>query len=356
MMLFKIKGGVELPVEELEQHDLDWYASSCKHAGKRKSAQAERQRRLGGGGQAITATAPAAAIAKPPEQAALGSLGRDAAAVTRKLAELSENYHLVSPQTQVDQLPEGCSVSVSMVMISPDPRAKETYNVSGRLALSRDALARIAAAAGVDWDTQRCGRLDDGSDPRYVHYRAVGRVRNFDSSLRTISGEVEIDARDGSDLINEIQTKARRRKDNRDDGASQILELRKFILRHAESKAKNRAIADMGVRRSYDPSEITKPFAVAKLSFSGHSDDPEIRKVFAQATAASMMGGTEALFGQRPQLEAPDGSPPAPDYEGHEPPPAGAASSDDPDRGGYDVETDGEDTDMPPAQAAGDRY
>src|SRR5690606_27908444 len=178
---------------------------------------------------------------------------------------------------------------------------KEVYDVGGRLGLAGDTLNRIAAAAGLTWDPHASGRLDDGSDPHYCHYRAVGHVRHFDGSIRTVTGEVEIDAREGSPQIEEIRSKAaaRARKDNRknDGGEAQIRELRKFLLRHAESKAKNRAIACMGVKRSYAPAELQKPFAVARLMWTGQTDDPELRREFARMHAERMLDGTAALYG-----------------------------------------------------------
>lgn len=241
-------------------------------------------------------------------------------AITERLAELQKNFHLVTPATHIDILPEGFGVSVSMVHVN----AADCYNVGGKLGLGKVTLEQIWAAAGGTWDPVLTRRLDNGRDPRYCHYRAVGTVRNFDGTPRQVSGEVEIDARDGSDLINEITTKAKEResgsnyKGKRDGGASQILELRKFLLRHAESKAKNRAIAGMGVKRAYLQAELKKPFAVARLTFTGRTEDPELRRDFARMNAQAALGGSLALYGgsQAPrQLSA--------GAEGHEAPPVG---------------------------------
>lgn len=265
---------------------------------------------------------------------------RDPATITRQLAEMARNYHLITPSARVDVLPEGCGVAVSYVAVDPNPDPyhgpKEVYDVGGRLGLSGSTLTKIAAAAGLSWDVGQCGRLDNGSDPHYCHYRAVGVVRMFDGSSRVVSGEVEMDARDGSPQIEEIKSKAAHGRKGPRDPSQQILELRKFLLRHAESKAKNRAIADMGVRRSYAPAELSKPFAVARLTWTGESSDPELRRVFAEKTADAMLGGMSAIY--RPRL--PEHARPAPVFAGHVPPPVGSVEDSGP-WGAYDVDTVG---------------
>ncbi len=345
----KVKGG-EVAVSQADESDLQWYATECKNQQKKSLAVAELKRRgiaVGKSGGRGRGRADSTAIQKAQSSALSGvkhSLGKaihDPAAVTKHLQDMAASFHIVTPQTTVEALPEGFGVAVSYVSVNPDATLggpKEVYDVSGRLGLSMDTLKRIAAAAGVDWDPQQCGRLDDGSDPHYVHYRAVGYVRNFDGSVRTITGEVEMDLREGSPQVEEIREKAERRakkeKRDNDGGHSQLLEQRKFILRHAESKAKNRAIADMGVKRSYAPKELEKPFAVAKLQFTGQSADPELRRTFAIMNAERALDGQHRLYGARGPAPT---RPTLPAFHGHSPPPVGSASPDSDD-----------DDDMPP--------
>jgi len=263
--------------------------------------------------------------------------------ISRRLGELSEQFHLVAPATEIEHVPAGFGVSVSMVHISQDNFSRngkwlnvnkrgpgDVYEVGGgKVGLSKRPLEQIWAAAGGTWDMVATGRLDDASDPRYIHFRAVGTARNYDGTPRQVSGEVEMDLRDGSDQYNEIVEKAKERqadpnfKGRRDDGAGQLLELRKFLLRHAESKAKNRAIASLGVKRSYYPNELEKPFAVARLTFTGQTEDPELRREFARMTAQAALGGAQTLYGSG--AAAPAALPAAPSDAGHAPPPVGEA-------------------------------
>jgi hypothetical protein len=381
MAEFKIPGGNSkgTPIGEAESKDLGYWIQRIegdlekdpnkKYADRDRAwiqaARAELQRRKNGGAQQqAPAQRPAAPAPQHAIQRAETSLGKaihDPKAVTKHLQELSANYHVVSPATRVDALPEGCGVAVSYVIVDPNTDKDgpgEVYKVGDKLGLSGTTLAKIGAAAGVDWDPRLSGRLDDGSDPHYCHYRAVGYVRNFDGSVRTLTGEVEIDAREGSPQIEEITTKAENatRWENGKkvsaprDPRPQILELRKFLIRHAERKAKNRAIADMGVKRSYAPAELQKPFAVARLMWTGESRDPELRRVFAEKTADAMIGGMSALYGRQPAA-LPERAP-APQLSAHRPPPVGSVEDDAEDYDGYTYETEGEEQPQSSPQAA----
>lgn len=300
------------------------------------AANLELKRRSEGGAQQQSAPAPTTALQKSkPTELQLGASMGDAAAVTAKLNELAASYHLVSPASHVDCMPPCCGVQLSFVTVNPNDGKDgpgEVYSVGGgKLGLSAVTLSKIGAAAGISWIPEKSGRLDDGSHPHYCHYRAVGKTRNFDGTERVLTGEVEIDAREGSPQIDEIQQKAAARESakdyrgKRDGGAGQILELRKFLLRHAERKAKSRAIADLGVKRSYTVAELAKPFAVASLMFTGQTDDPELKRAFAHKIADSFMGASAMLYATpAPQArrELVGRTPPPPllvDGEGFEP-------------------------------------
>jgi hypothetical protein len=332
------------PISEAEAKDIGWIIQATeakldeepesRYAGERRAlveaCRAELERRKGGGERVEPGSDPRAAAAAPASPAPLARRGEtrvaggyaDAAKLSATLLSAAREYHVISPATACGALPHGCEVAISLVEIDTrDLRdGGEVYNLAGKMGLGKSALDRIAGAAGVSWDPAMSGRLDDGRDPHYCHYRAVGHVRLFDGSLRTLTGEVEIDARDGSPQLDEIVEKARAARGGPRDPSGQIRELRKFLLRHAESKAKNRAIRSLGLRTAYAPEDLKKPFAVARLMFTGHSDDPVLRAAFASKIADSMLGATTAMFGApaAPRLAAPTTS------VGHAPPPVGA--------------------------------
>jgi hypothetical protein len=222
-------------------------------------------------------------LARPAGNGSLQGTFHDPVSATASLQAATQEAHLVAPAPICGALPIGCGIAISAVYVDP---ATETYGIpsehSPNRGLGKVALDKISAAAGISWDSRESGRLDDHSEPHYVHYKAVGRVKDFDGTVRVISGEVEIDLRDGVE-----------------HGCSEkeLPIARKFILRNGESKAKNRAIRSLGVRTKYHRDELSKPFVVAKVQFTGHTDDPELRRMFAEKTADAFLGGTTALYG-----------------------------------------------------------
>ncbi|HEV7717183.1 MAG TPA: hypothetical protein VGO53_16415 [Steroidobacteraceae bacterium] len=297
--------------------------------------RAEIARRQAGGAQA----APKASSALPAAAPAGGNSG--SAIVTRQPDDLQGTYskpdeigaimatasqvgHLITPQTSCGQLPAGCALAVSCVYIDVD---RETYGIphpdSAERGLDKTALAKISAAAGIDWDAAQCSRLDNGRDPHYVHYRAVGYVRNFDGTLRTEIGSVEMDLRDGSEAMLASKDK-------------ELPMTRKFILRHAESKAMNRVIRRLGVRSKYSRADLQKPFVIVKIMFTGVTDDPALKMMFAGKTADAFLGSRQALYGGgQPRHMTP--GPTHHQLPPHDPPPIGTAAEDD--WSDYDKET-----------------
>lgn len=208
------------------------------------------------------------------------------------LAAAGKQFHLVSPASSVGSLPEGCEVATSFVQIDT---ANESYDVGmGKRGLAKVALDRIASAAGISWDPIASCRLDDGSDPYYVSFRAVGTMRGFDGTPVTIVGTKEMDLRPGSPQLESLESKARAKGKSSE---AQVREMRLHIMGHAESKARLRAIRSIGLRTSYTPDELNKPFLIARLVFTGRTDDPELGRAFAMVRANAMLGGMAAMYG-----------------------------------------------------------
>ena len=259
-----------------------------------------------------------------------------AAALTQRLGQAAEQFHLVAPQTAVGSLPEGTSVAISAVIVNVEA---ETYPIPGSSArgLAKVALDKIASASGVSWDPQQSRRLDDGRDPRYCHYRAVGHLRDFDGTTRTVVGEREIDVREDSPqveaiierCVRKVKSEAAREKRTisdrdadrigREAAINQVRELRLHVLSHAETKARLRAVRTLGIRTSYSTDELKKPFVVAKLAWTGRTNDPALRREFALAQQRAMLGANAALYGQ--SANAPAALPQH--SAGYAPPPVG---------------------------------
>lgn len=201
--------------------------------------------------------------------------------VNRLLDEVAEKYNLVAPATSCGRMPEGFEVVFSAVKID----AGDTYGVGGGSdgrGLTKAALDQIAGALGVTWVSSR--RTDDGSDPHYCQWQVVGRVQNFDGTWREFSGAKEVDLRTGSPQVQALEDRAKAsaakyKREVRADG--QIREMRLHIMSHAETKARLRAIRSLGIKTSYSAAELRKPFVVARLMLTGHTADPELRRLFA---------------------------------------------------------------------------
>lgn len=236
----------------------------------------------------------------------------DPGRLTEHLARIAEHVHLVTPATVIGHLPEGFEVVMSAITVDTKCTddagrrrypSKEVYELpgGGGLGISKVVLDRIAAAAGVEWDTERTGRLDDGRDPNFVHYRAVGTLTEFDGTTRRVSGEKIIDLREGAPALDAI-----RARHKGETAEKQVRELRLFALEHAESKAKNRALrGGLGIKTTYTAEELKKPFVVPRLMLTGHSTDPARRREIGDRIIDAKLGASRSLYGAPPPAALP---------------------------------------------------
>lgn len=248
-------------------------------------ARAELERRKGGG--AAEPKPPAStSIQRAPDQSGVALVASDPVSVSHWFLQNAEKFHLVSPTTAVQSLPEGCEIAISMLAINPDPKGGgEVYPTdNGKLGLTGTSLAKISAAAGISWDPNGCGFVDNGRDSRYCEYKAVGGWRLFDGTFIVETAHRSCDLRDGSDEISSMTEK-------------QLAQQRRFIRELTESKAKNRVIRRLGLKSGYTADELQKPFAVARIMWTGRSSDPALAREFAMMKAQQMSAGSAALFG-----------------------------------------------------------
>jgi len=222
---------------------------------------------------------------------------------------LGEKFNLVMPGGAVGtKLPPCYAVGVSFVFVDVK---HETYQIAGRpeLGMGKASLERIAAAAGIRWNPSLCGRVDDGSSSNFVEYQVAGSVLQLDGTERMLSATKRIDLRAeeksdpstwGADA-REIAWQAENASPRREPWP-QILQMRQHILSLAETKAKNRAIRSLGIRASYSEAELAKGFAIAKLQFTGDSDDPETKHELSIMIGRRALESGSMLYGQVPQL------------------------------------------------------
>lgn len=329
-LTLNVRGRGDLPVSEVDAETLGWYATECRSQRLAKIArdEIERREKLGPNKTPATKSQQRQAPKSEPPKAApavifVGAFA-DPLKITEALHAASTTHHIVSPATVIGSLPPGCEVFTSPVSI--DPYGPEVYNLTGdrnnprdsdKVGLDRLALARIGAAAGVSWE--RSHRVDDRSHPHYCAWEAILLYKQFDGQLCRVPGNVEIDVRDGGAAYAKIRKSAEGWSKPNDGGAAQILELRTFLSRHCESKAMNKAIGNMGIRRSYWRGDLKKPFLAVRLAFTGKTDDPELKVLFATMIAQQHLGANSALYGGMPALPP---APPAPRLL-QSPPPVG---------------------------------
>lgn len=230
---------------------------------------------------------------------------------------------LVSPAPSAATLPIGHEVAIVQVPI--DTREMKhggnLYWTGGKgeeakYGLSKAALTRIGRALGVSWDADLTRRTDDGRNPYYCEFRAVGTILDFDGRELTITGTKQMDLSDGSEAIKILEARKR-------DGGSiekQLRELRYFIAEHCETKAKLRAIREQGLDTSYTMADLqSKPIMVARVLVTGRvPGNPALEAQLGLLQFAKAVGGTAALFGAAKQIAQ---APPPPMMEAAPPPP-----------------------------------
>lgn len=302
MQVVTIPGGKEkgTPVTAASNSTLEWWGENAKEQDLRDACSAELDRRAKGGKQQAPAPNGTNGAAPPRAQAPQGFDGLtfksdDPASLTAWFHENRDKFNIITPATMVQSLPEGFEVAISLVYVNPhiDKSVKtdnksngEVYEAEGGgLCPSASTLSKISAAAGITWDPRACGQIDDGSHPHFVKYQVVAGWLSFDNSPIVEPATKTLDLRDGSARIEEKSVKWIRAQ-------------RENIHENAETKAKSRAIRRLGLRPSYTAKELEKPFAVARLMFTGRSKDPELARAFAMLKAQQATGGIRALFGQ----------------------------------------------------------
>lgn len=320
-------GRKKVPLDQATDKDLNYWGKRTEEEiakdptgqyvdfkkGQLRAIKAEIQKRRS------NPSAPAAAapvIQAPPVDISLVEAIADPNAVNRKLMELASQFHLVTPATAVGNLPEGCEVQFSLIKIAPDDPHLYSAGNNGEVSLDKYHLLSILGAAGgnID-DLKRVGYVDH---PHYCECGAWISYRQFDGTWARRSGSAVIDVREplGPNYVSIM----RDAQANDRDPAPRLAELRKFILPQTESRALNRAIANIGVRRSYPVEALAKPFMVVKLAFTGRSEDPEARAQFRKAIADSFLDSSRALYGApSPIRRRPAPEPPPPPHDEEEP-------------------------------------
>lgn len=135
-------------------------------------------------------------------------------------------------------------------------------------ALGSHALKLVSQYAGIEWDLENTGRVDDCATPWLWQYRALGHILRPDGRWLSLPpGETEIDLRDGS-------------PQTRGMSAAQISSARSHGLKLAATKARQIAIRNIGVQQKYTVAELQKPFLIFRAVFQPDLSDPQVRLAY----------------------------------------------------------------------------
>lgn len=215
------------------------------------------------------------------------------------------NLHVTDPRMMQD---------FKIIQVNPDPKMGEVFETgynSGKFALQRPALERIAICAGITWDPRETKVLRAERD--YALYQAVGYMRSESGETITLTGTKEIDMSVVEDEMRAEQTVKVFNAGNQNyktwnrkvmyeelspemrakvDGLTrrEVTVYRKHKLARAETGAKLRAIRSMGLKSAYTGEELARPFVIVRVVPNPH--DPMVRASMRQATLSLYGEGT----------------------------------------------------------------
>lgn len=212
-------------------------------------------------------------------------------AANRALRDAAEVGHLLSPNDQVARVLDGTAIVIGAFRadILLDTFADD--EMPWRRIPGKALLDRVANGLGISWDASLCKRIDSGKHPYVRAAQAAGRIKNFDGTDRQFQAMGEIDLMNGSALANAIEARFR------DRGRVEIERRRQHIGSHADTIARLRAIRQLGLRDSYLPTELEKPFFLARVQFTGRSENAATQQVFVERVADTFLPAASALFG-----------------------------------------------------------
>jgi hypothetical protein len=210
--------------------------------------------------------------------------------VAAVVEQASSNYHVIGAMS-FGEIPVGHSVVMNVLRANPDSKAGDVYDVGmGKFGLTGNFLNALADAAGVSV----VGSNLLAYEANYCVVETTVARMGLDGTVRRVSRRKVMDLREGSGQLRAMRDAAKAKSK---DSATQVREQRLRIAEHADSKAALRAIRAILSVRTYTPEELKKPFAVFKLQFTGRTNDPQLKQVFAIGLMQASLGAMGALYG-----------------------------------------------------------
>lgn len=217
------------------------------------------------------------ALARPRATATeLAGSFTDPNVIRERLEKAAQLYNLIGPATTATP-PVGCEVAINSLLLTAD----DVFPIAGgKFGLLKTAIDKIALAAGVKVVESRCLSYT----PRMCSYTVTVEVRRFDGTPVQSTATKLMDLRPGSPYLASL-TEA---------NAKQQLAM---LPAHAETKARLRATRALLSIRSYTKEELAKPFVTASIMFTGRTEDPELKRLFATGMMMQFLGATASMYG-----------------------------------------------------------
>lgn len=223
--------------------------------------------------------------------------------------EFRQKYNVLAPAAALIQQDPYFRPGFIVIQSTPD---KDFYEMtganSGKLAMRKEAIARIANAGGVDFSRDPGGSEFGDMIPVYLFekkvlevkaykYRALGTLRRSDGT--TISGPAEKEWIPQQQAL-EIEMQASRRQG---DAAAKLEWAKKEFLRSLEFRSmmtKSKAQSAVtryfyGIEQKFSKADAAKPFLVVTYNFTA-GDDPNALAIVASLVGADIgnLYGTDA--------------------------------------------------------------
>lgn len=261
----------------------------------------------------------------------------------------NEGANVLLPSTRIEGLSDWHEPVIDQVNLDPDPDQGDVYcqeksnkkDKPSKYAITKQGLMKLSACAGIMWHPSECRRTDDRRDRDYVSFQAVGGVRKADGTAIYLKAEYDLDF----DVIqDEIEEQYRKKQAGYDKDQPDwwkkmspdsqeayiqacirrdLLQKRKHKMKMAESGAMTRVIRSLlGLKSTYTPKELQKPFVMARIVIKPDFNDKEVRAKMIEASIKSITsvygGMTEFPRTELPHDEAIYELPPE-DYTAAEP-------------------------------------
>jgi len=207
----------------------------------------------------------------------------------------AEKFNLLIPVRTMQELSPLHKVVINEVQISSDPKQKDTYSQSGGLALTKNGLMKLMAAANIQIidsrpvPTQRCNKCIE------IAQRTRQAPKCFECPyIDDVAHQVTIAVPEPSGTYRTVRaTKEIRMEDSKATMKdSEFKQFAKFRTEHCESKALNRALREgLMIKSTYTAQELQKPFAVALVM--PNMSDPDLKRAMIDRYA----NNASALYG-----------------------------------------------------------